>query len=484
VSLQTRGSANLLFIDFSSYQTIVDQNLLISKLSGKGAILRAYGTDHNNRDSTFVDRVAMFKSVGIPTGAYYFATPTTDPAIDTSEIDAQCDQFIAVLELAYGTGHYGDFIPMLDIESWGTNFEHPMDYGITGTKLADWVVHFKDRFFTKTKRRLGFYSNRYFLTDATQGAMSSADLDKLKLMPLWLAEYDSYYPNNTIDTNAPADLGGWTTYVAWQSDGNYSASEWGLSQAKNEVDLNRIDSMDRLIPCPPPYNVSAIQTADNTITVKFDKPNITDYNGGDVYINGTWKVYIPKQTGTTQTVNVDVTAYADYSDLEIQVTAEDLTGDLGWSEKVYLNLKPTLAESELNNVPIAAQGTVLKKGTTAIAELSSIDGVSVSADTVETTTLDTVGGYRTFIGSLKDAGEVSISGHFVYSAHNSLMADFESGVSNSYTIEFPDKLTTTGTKWTFTAIVTAFSTGASLEDLIGFDATLKVSGKPTLSAPV
>lgn len=483
--MQTRGSANLTFIDFSSYQTIVDQNLLISKLSGKGALLRAYGSTHTSRDSTFLDRVAMFKAAGIPTGAYYFATPTTDPAVDTSEIDAQCDQFIDVLQLAYGTGNYGDFIPMLDVESWGsTTPQHPMDYGITGTKLANWVVHFKDRFFTKTKRRLGFYSNRYFLTDPTQANMSASDLNLLSAMPLWLAEYDSYYPNNTIDTNAPANLGGWTSFVAWQSDGNYSASEFGLSEGNNDVDLNRTDSFDRLIPCPPPYNVTAKQTADNTITVTFDKPSITDYNGGDIYINGVWKVYVPKQTPTTQTVNVDVTSYADYSDLEIQVTAEDLTGDLGWSSKVYLNLKPTLAESELSKLPIAAQGTVLKKGTTAIAELTSIDGLSVSADTIETTTLDTVGGYRTFINSLKDAGELSISGHFNYTSHNSIMADFESGASNSYTIEFPDKLTTSGTKWTFTAIVTAFSTSADLEDIVGFDATLKISGKPTLSAPV
>lgn len=469
----------------SAYQTIVNQNLLISKLSGKGCILRAYGSDHTTRDSTFLDRVAMFKSVGIPTGAYYFATPTTDPAVDTSEIDAQCDQFIAVLQLAYGTGEYGDIIPMLDVETWGsTTPQHPFDYGLTGSMIADWVVHFKDRFFTKTGRRLGFYSNRYFLTDPTQANMSAADLDKLKAMPLWLAEYDQYYPNNTIDTNAPADLGGWTSFVAWQSSGTESASDWGLSQGSNQVDLNRTDSMDRLFPCPPPYNINPQQTADNTITVNFDKPNVTDYLGGDVYINGTWKKYIAKQTGTTQSTTLDVSTYPDNSDLEIQVTAEDQTGDLGWSDKVILNLKPTLAESEVINMPIAAQGTTLKKGTTAIAELTSIDGLSVSADTIETTTLDTVGGYRTFINSLKDAGELSISGHFNYTNHNTMLADFESGATNSYTIEFPDKLTTSGTKWTFSAIVTAFTTGADLEDLVTVEATLKISGKPTLSAPV
>ena len=162
---------------------------------------------------------------------------------------------------------------------------------------------------------------------------------------------------------------------------------------------------------------------------------------------------------------------------------EDSFSDFGYSETKIIRLFPTKEESELNIMPVASMGTTLKKGTEVIAELSSIDGVSVSMDTVETTTLDTEGGYRTFINGLKDAGEVSISGHFSYASHKDMMADFEDGVSSPYTIEFPDIATTKGTTWTFTAIVTAFATSVSLEDLISFDATLKISGKPTLSAP-
>ena len=135
-------------------------------------------------------------------------------------------------------------------------------------------------------------------------------------------------------------------------------------------------------------------------------------------------------------------------------------------------------------MPIVAMGTTLKKGTTAIASLTSIDGVGVSADTIETTALDTTGGYRTFVGSLKDAGEVSISGQFAHTAHSGLFVDFEDGSLDSYTIEFPDKVATAGTKWTFSAVVTGFSTSIELEDLISFEATLKISGKPTLTAPV
>jgi GH25 family lysozyme M1 (1,4-beta-N-acetylmuramidase)/predicted secreted protein len=480
--MQTRGSANILFIDFSAYQTIVDQNLLISKLAGKGAYLRAFGTDHSARDANFLDRVALLKANGILSGAYYFATPTTDPAVDKSEIYAQADQFIAALQAAYGTGQYGDLIPMLDVEAWGA---HPKDYGITGAMLADWVVEFKNYFFTKTNRRLGFYSNRDFLTNATDWmGMTAADLDKLKSMPLWLAEYDEWYPANTADTASPANLGGWSVYAAWQYTDKEPASNWGLSHATNQVDINRTDSFDRLIPCPPPINVLVTQTGDNLINVQWDKPNVIDYLGADIYINGVWKKYQSEQTPVTQSVDIDVSAYTDYSTLEFQVVAQDDTNDFGYSQKKNLSLKATLAESELSILATAAMGTSLKKGTTLLASLTSIDGLSISADTIETTTLDATSSYRSFISSLKDAGEVGLSGYFVYSAHSTVLADFEAGTVQTYTIEFPDKVATSGTKWTFSAVVTALSTGAALEDLVTFEATLKVSGKPTLVAPV
>lgn len=134
-------------------------------------------------------------------------------------------------------------------------------------------------------------------------------------------------------------------------------------------------------------------------------------------------------------------------------------------------------------MPVVGIGTTLKKGTEIIANLTSIDGVGISADTIESTNLSTEGGYRTFVNGLKDAGEVSISGHFGYEDHGKLLDAFEASTLDTYTIEFPDKGTTTGTQWIFTAVVTAFSTSVELEDLISFESTLKVSGRPTLTGP-
>lgn len=123
-----------------------------------------------------------------------------------------------------------------------------------------------------------------------------------------------------------------------------------------------------------------------------------------------------------------------------------------------------------------ALGTVLKKGSTEIAELTSIGGLELSADTIETTTLSDK--WRKFKQGLKDAGEVSISGYFDPTQHQPLFDDFKNGAESTYTIEFPPEL---GAKWEFSGIVTGFSTGAELEDNVTFEATIKVSGEPTLT---
>lgn len=125
-----------------------------------------------------------------------------------------------------------------------------------------------------------------------------------------------------------------------------------------------------------------------------------------------------------------------------------------------------------------ALGTLLKKGTVSVGGLTSIGGVDMSADTIDVTTLTSTG--RDFLAGFKDGGEVSIEGFFnpSDSGQADLIADFNSGDSDSYSIEF----VSLAYKWTFNAIVTKITTGAAVEDAISFSATLKVSGLPTLTA--
>ena len=123
-------------------------------------------------------------------------------------------------------------------------------------------------------------------------------------------------------------------------------------------------------------------------------------------------------------------------------------------------------------------GTTLKKGSTAIGEITSIKGPALSADVIDITTMDDVTeGYRKYVGNLKDGGEVEIEGFLDAgdTGQSALVTDL-GATAAEYTITFPG-----GANWTFNAVVTAFETDATLEDAVGFSAKFKVSGKPILA---
>lgn len=131
---------------------------------------------------------------------------------------------------------------------------------------------------------------------------------------------------------------------------------------------------------------------------------------------------------------------------------------------------------------VHSQGTVLKLGANAIAELNSIGGLSLSADAVDVTSLTSTDGFREFISGFKDAGEVSLSGNFKPNDTNgqaALLTNLKDGSVDEYKIVFPEDM---DYEWTFDAIVTGYSTAASLDGQVTFEATLKVTGVPTLTA--
>lgn len=130
-----------------------------------------------------------------------------------------------------------------------------------------------------------------------------------------------------------------------------------------------------------------------------------------------------------------------------------------------------------------ALGTKLKIGTgtaaVAIGGLTSISSPSMSQETIDVTTLDSDGGYREFIGSFKDGGEVSASGFFnpQNEGQAAVYKALEDSTDEDFTIEFPADMKA---KWVFKGVVTAYTTSAELEDAIAFEITIKVSGKPEL----
>lgn len=129
---------------------------------------------------------------------------------------------------------------------------------------------------------------------------------------------------------------------------------------------------------------------------------------------------------------------------------------------------------------IAAQGTTFKKGVTTVGYLKSIGGLEVSRDTIDASDLSST--WKTFVGSIADGGEVSLSGNFEPGQHLAFYTDLSANTIQAYSIEFPIQAGgTVAPKWAFSGLVTSVKTNAEMGDLVGFETTIKISGTATLT---
>lgn len=116
---------------------------------------------------------------------------------------------------------------------------------------------------------------------------------------------------------------------------------------------------------------------------------------------------------------------------------------------------------------------------TAIGEINSIDGPNMSRETIDTTALDTSGGYRTFIPSFRDAGELNMEMNFTLDTYDDLKLDFEASAIRYWQVVFPD---TGSTTLEFGGYVTSLGTAISTDDKVTASVTIKISGSVTLSS--
>jgi len=128
-----------------------------------------------------------------------------------------------------------------------------------------------------------------------------------------------------------------------------------------------------------------------------------------------------------------------------------------------------------------ALGTKLIVNSKTVGGLSSINGVEISADNVDLTSLDNSSGYREKEPGFKDAGEVTASGFLdgTDQGQAELYTLLASGNIVACEIQFPSKI---GKSWTFQAGVSRFSTGADVDGAVTFEISLAVNGAATLAA--
>lgn len=140
-------------------------------------------------------------------------------------------------------------------------------------------------------------------------------------------------------------------------------------------------------------------------------------------------------------------------------------------------------------------GTKLQKGDgnspenfISVLGIKSVSGPDISRDIHDTTDMDAVQ-YRTFIGGLVDAGEISFEANFLprdatqNQSSGGFMAEFDQGSCDSrgnWRILLPDCEGQPEAYWEFSGVVSGQSIELPMDDIMTFQGTIKVSGRPEL----
>jgi len=121
--------------------------------------------------------------------------------------------------------------------------------------------------------------------------------------------------------------------------------------------------------------------------------------------------------------------------------------------------------------------------------VKSMAGPSISRDTHDVTTMTSPGGWREFVGGLKDGGEVSFEANWLprdatqSQETGGFMAEFDKESCESrgnWRIKVPGCPGEDVVYLTFAGIVTGQNINIAMEDVMTFSGTIKVSGRPTL----
>ena len=134
---------------------------------------------------------------------------------------------------------------------------------------------------------------------------------------------------------------------------------------------------------------------------------------------------------------------------------------------------------------ITGKGTQFRRWNTVtgawdtIAEITNITGPGMTSDTVDTTALGTVGGYRTFIRGFRNPGTLSLSMNFTRDTYEQMKTDFESDDLQNYEIVLPDADTTT---LEFEGFPTELPLTIPTDDKISADVTIQISGEVTMES--
>lgn len=262
--MQNKNSNSLFGADLNEYSSNPDFMTLSRTIDFLYLRSSGSGTGRFRVDRAFLEYARAAQDFGIPVGAYHFGVPS----YDLTTADSQCDDFINILQEAFGRGDYGDLFPVLDVEV-------PVEKTISTEALINWIDRFRKRFERKTSRKLMLYTGAFFIKLYDNFYIPGRGYP-LSNMPLWIA----MYPEIPGNPQYPENQGGWTRWRIWQF------SEKGQINGVNPpTDLNW--GPDSIALLGPPSEVAGLSASmdKNNIYVNWSKNPEPDLAGYNIFVN-------------------------------------------------------------------------------------------------------------------------------------------------------------------------------------------------------
>lgn len=116
---------------------------------------------------------------------------------------------------------------------------------------------------------------------------------------------------------------------------------------------------------------------------------------------------------------------------------------------------------------------------TPIPEITSVSHSGMSAEEIDVTSIDSVGGFREFITGFKDAGTVTLEANFTRTGYDDFLTDFVNNTIRNYRYILGD---TNGTQFDFAARISNLGEPSiTPNDAVSFSVTLRKTGQPVMS---
>jgi predicted secreted protein len=120
-----------------------------------------------------------------------------------------------------------------------------------------------------------------------------------------------------------------------------------------------------------------------------------------------------------------------------------------------------------------------------IGGLTDIGGVSMSADQQEVTSHDSTGGFKEYIPTLLEPGEITMEMNMLPAdaGQVAVQEHFTARENRAITVTYPDgDNNAAGSTWEFDASVSKFETGkAPVNGILGASITFRISGQPVFT---